>query len=329
MGVKAVLGGLGVNLVKNEGQTGVGSFIRNNAGLVGGAIFKGNGSGQKAGAVVGTVVGGPIGGAIGNVAGNLLDRTLGSYFASFKQGGLKCLGKQAMTEKDLAAMLDKFNNRANSVNGSDVVAVADLLSHTSQEIQQSTKEISRYRSKCSKQNREKYKSILQNFLSDYLKNTGFQFKTSTRHFKEWKGETMEYTHYEPDNSYQNVGYGGDILNVNTQLPSGGITAGDVNRFAGSNIDISRYEHLLAPNLVSGDYASVGEYNEATGEYDIAPVELVAQKRNNDDYWSGGASGSTGGVVWNVGASNKKTDDDLLRTIMLIGLGLMGYKIFIK
>lgn len=326
MGVKAVLGGLGVNLVKNEGQTGVGSFIRNNAGLVGGAIFKGNGSGQKAGAVVGTAVGGPIGGAIGNVAGNLLDKTLGSYFASFKQGGLRCLGKQAITTNDANRILNEANDRVNAVNGSDINSVADGLNYLSELAAYYRFLPSALRSKCSKQNAEHIARQMQSTLDEYLKHTGFKFKTETRHRADKKGP-IAYTAYIPDG--YNVGYGGDFVMTNEELPSGGITAGDVNGFAGSNIDISRYEHLLDPNLVSGNYAPVGEYNEATGEYDIAPVELVAQKRNNDDYWSGGASGSTGGVVWNVGASNKKTDDDLLRTIMLIGLGLMGYKIFIK
>lgn len=318
-----IAGGLGINLGKNPGQTGVGSFLRNNAGLLG--AVGGNSGGAKAGAVVGSAVGGPIGGAIGNVAGGVLDKTLGSYFSSFKQGGFRCLGKQAFNQGDLQRALQNVQARIDATNQNDGVAVANLLTSLDMEASYNNFVYHGLKSKCSKDNTMSFVNTLRDTINGVLKGNEALFNIRTQHHNDGKN-VYDYRVFEY------VGYGVDRFTVgDVPIPenAGQLTTGDIKNMFGGNLQ--EYSHLLTPGVVdssveTGEYEPVGVFNKLTGEYEIEPVELVA-KNNRVGVIIDGQSGDVSyGVQFGKG---KRQDDDLLRTIMLIGLGLMGYKIFIK
>lgn len=309
------MGGIKLNFDKVDGKTGVGSFLYNNKiGLsnLAGSVLGGSGGGSKAGGVVGSLVGGPVGGAIGNVAGGVLDKTLGSYFASFKQGGLKCLGKQAMTQADANRILNDVNNRLNQVNNLDASSVADGLSYLSENIAYNRR-VASVVSGCSRINANYVADQMQKVLDEYLKNTGFKFKTETRHRPDGNKAPIPYTGYISDG--YNIGYGGDMVKTELYADTGGLTTSDIkNAFSLEGLDASLY----TPGFVEK-------------EYTIDEVDLGLVSRNSGGgTWNGGFSGRTGdGISWNIGAGKDNRDDELLRTIMLVGLGLVGYKLFVK
>lgn len=237
-------------------------------------------------------------------------------FERFKQGGWTCLGSQAFNEKDLENFYDALSRQIDSVDMNNPKKVADLMTDLEVKIKESDLIIGRFRSKCSKKNREAYKQTLQNILNSYDKSG---FTTEFKKARDEAGIEYSYTRYLPKEEYFNPPVTEKPIleksNIEIFSDTMGILGNDIVDGEGNLLPID--PALYTPGFVA----------PISGENKIPELEIV--KSNGTPTWSVGGSGKTAdGVDWHLGAG-KSTEDNTIKLALLGLLGLVAYKVLIK
>lgn len=226
---------------------------------------------------------------------------LGSYFSSFKQGGFKCLGKQAFTQEDLQNTYKVLDSHI-AIYPHTPDGVAGLLTYLSTSIAQWNTNLQVWKSPCSKQNGQAYIQTMQELFAKIDKSS---FSKTTK-----SGVVNNIPYNYDEYKYK----GGDVPFIGYIEPKG----------LNEKLNNEDFKVELSGSLLD-DYGNIDPSLYTPGF--IAPEDLADRLTTNaSPTWSVGAGGKTAdGVDWNIGAG--KTNQDNTTKYLVLGLmGLLAYKL---
>lgn len=254
--------------------------------------------------VVKNILGDAKSGIIGGVR-----KSLGSYLSGFKQGGIKCLGKQAFNQGDLHRAIAMTEESLSKLDYNNGHAVASYISDRELEIVFNEGVILILKSPCSKDNTRTYIDFLKGLIKQILDRSPYEFKKGVKD-TDWSGVIYKHSYYA---------YVGEKSVGLSVLPN---PVPDVEL---SNPDKEREsDELPVGNLLDGIDPALYTPSFIPPEREIEGLELVGTA--DDPTWNIGGGGRTkDGIDWSFGAG--KQQDNTVQLLLIGMFGLLAYKVF--
>lgn len=232
-------------------------------------------------------------------------KSAGAYFSSFKQGGLKCLGKQAFNQGDMERAMEAVKNEVDTVDFGNPKVVADYLSVRELEIAYNEGAITRLKSPCSKENTRRYIEFLRGLINEIISKSPYEFDKGQGE-GEWLGGRYQYHWYKYVRD-KNSG----ISVLDNPKPSVDVPVLDTG------------ENELMDNLLDNVDPALYTPGFVPPEHEIEGLEFV--RTTGDPTWNIGGGGRTkDGIDWSFGAG--KQQDNTVQLLLIGMFGLLAYKV---
>lgn len=253
-----------------------------------------------------------VAGVIKNVLGDAksgiiggIRKSIGGYFSGFKQGGFKCLGKQAFHEGDLNSAMNVIQNEVATVDFGNAPFVAEYLSVRELEIAHHERVINVYKSPCSKENTRRYIDFLRGLINEIIDKSPYKFEVGQR-----QGNLLgvDYLH----KSYTYVGNKNSGISIlSNPTPDVDVPVVDTG------------ENELMGNLLDNIDPALYTPSYIPPENEIEGLEFV--RTTGDPTWNIGGGGRTkDGIDWSFGAG--KQQDNTVQLLLIGMFGLLAYKV---
>lgn len=235
-------------------------------------------------------------------------KALGGYMSGFKQGGLKCLGKQAFNQEDLQRAVSMAEDSLSKLDYNNGHAVASYISDRELEIVFNEGVFLQLKSPCSRDNTRTYIDFLKGLIKQILDKSPYEFKKGVKD-TDWSGVVYKHSYY----TY--VGNKSVGLSV---LPN---PVPDVDLLKSDKENES--DELPESDLLEGIDPALYTPGFVPPEREIEGLDFVGT--SSDPTWNIGGGGRTkDGIDWSFGAGKQK--DNTVQLLLIGMFGLLAYKV---